>query len=99
MITSNTVIGGAGVHALDILERGRQRLVGHQLAGDADAFVEPHQMRRGIDVHALPGRLGHRAQEGAGAALAVGAGDVDHRRQASLRMIQLRQQDRAADPG
>ena len=32
-------------------------------------------------MHALARRLQHRAQEGDGRALAVGAGDMDHRRQ------------------
>ena len=35
-------------------------------------------------MHAQPCRLGHGAQEGAGAAFAVGAGDVDDRRQILL---------------
>ena len=83
---------GAGVDLLDMLECRGQRRVRHQFAGDPDAFVEPHQMRRRIDMHALPRRLRHRPQEGAGAALAVGAGDMHHRRQAALGMIELRQQ-------
>ncbi len=43
-------------------------------------------------MHALARRLRHCADEGAGAALAVGAGDVDHRRQALFRMSQAGQQ-------
>ena len=39
-------------------------------------------------MHAQTGGLGHGSDEGAGAALAVGAGDVDDRRQAPLGMIQ-----------
>ena len=92
MITSKTVIGGAGIHLFNVFQRARRAPVRHELAGDADALVEAHQMRRGIDVHALPRRLGHRAQEGTGAALAVGAGDMDHRWQPTLRMIELLQQ-------
>ena len=84
--------GGAGIHLFDVFERRGQRRVRHQFAGDADAFVEAHQMRRSIDVHALPRRLGHRAHEGTGAALAIGAGDMDHRRQSALRVIELLQQ-------
>ena len=84
--------GGAGVHLFNVFERRGQRRVRHEFAGDTDAFVEAHQVRRSIDVHALPRRLGHRAHEGTGAALAIGAGDMDHRRQSALRVIELLQQ-------
>jgi hypothetical protein len=43
-------------------------------------------------MHALSRGLGHRTQEGAGAALAVGPGDMDHRRQAAFRVIEPIQQ-------
>ena len=43
-------------------------------------------------MHALSRCLGHGAHEGACAAFAVGARNMDHRRQALLRMIQLCQQ-------
>ena len=43
-------------------------------------------------MHPLPRRLADGAQEGAGAALAVGAGDMHHRRQATLGMVELVQQ-------
>ena len=53
-------------------------------AGELDAFVEAHEMRRGIDVHALCPRPRSMAlQVGGDRALAVGAGDVHDRRQAS----------------
>ncbi len=55
---------------------------------DAEALVEANQIRRRIDVHALAGRFQDRAHEGDGRALAVGAGDMDHRRQTPLRMIE-----------
>ena len=83
---------GAVVDLFDALHRGDQAVVRHQFAGDADAFVEAHQMRRGVDMHAQAGGLGHRPDERAGAAFAVGAGDVDDRRQALLGMVQAAQQ-------
>ncbi len=89
----------AGVHPLHLGERVEQRRVGDELAGEPDALVEAHQMRRGVDVHAPAGRLADRAQEGAGAALAVGAGDMDHRRQAPLGMAELGEQRAAAGRG
>ena len=52
--------------------------------GDADALVEADEVRAGVDVRGKPRRLDRRAQEGAGRALAVGAGDVEHRRQIAL---------------
>ena len=57
-------------------------------AAEPEALVEAHQMRRGVDVHAQARRLQDRAHEGDGRALAVGAGDVDHRRQLPLRMAE-----------
>ncbi len=39
-------------------------------------------------MHALAGGFQDRAQEGDGGALAVGAGDVDHRRQLAFGMIE-----------
>ncbi len=53
-----------------------------------DSFVEAHEMRRGIDVHAQPGRFEDRAHERDGRAFAVGAGDMDHGRQPPLRMVE-----------
>ena len=63
---------------------------------DAHALVEAHEMGRGVDVHRLAGRLQHGAQEGGGGALAVGAGDVDDRRQAQVGTAELVHQDRHA---
>ena len=58
------------------------------LAADAKALVEVDQIGRGIDVHALAGRFEDRAHEGNGRAFAVGAGDMDQRRQFLFRMIE-----------
>ena len=63
-----------------------------QSAGNADALVEAHEMGRGVDVDAVARRLGHGAQMGDQRALAVGAGDVDQRRQLLLRGSQPLQQ-------
>ena len=72
------------------LKRRLQRRVRYQDAAavttDTDSLVEVDQMRRGVDVHALAGSFQHRAHEGDGRSLAVGPGDVDHRRQARFRM-------------
>ena len=43
-------------------------------------------------MHAFSGGFEDRAHEGDGRALAVGAGDVDHRRQLALGMIERGQQ-------
>ena len=68
-------------------QRG-ERCVVDQLARDPNAFVEPHQMRAGEDVDVMPRGLDRSAQEGAGRAFAVGAGDVKHRRQRLLRVTE-----------
>ena len=65
-------------------QRG-QLFVVDQPPGDADALVEAHQVRAGEGVHAVTGCFQRSAQECAGRAFAVGAGDVEHRRQAVLR--------------
>ena len=83
---------GARIDLLHLVEHGRQRGVVHQHPGQPDALVEPHQMRRGVCMHPHPCRLRHRAQEGAGAALPVGAGHMDHRRQREVRITQFSQQ-------
>ena len=69
-----------------------EHVVADQLAGDADALVEAHQMRRGVDMDAIACRLGHGAQIGDQRALAVGAGDMHHRRQLQMRRADVRQQ-------
>src|SRR5665213_358415 len=49
-------------------------------------------MRRGIDMHTLTRGFQDRAQKSERRALAIGAGDMDRRRQLALRMIESRQQ-------
>src|SRR5262249_46046046 len=58
-------------------------------AGEADALVEMHQVRRGVDMDLEPLCLQHRAREGTGRTLAVGAGDMDDRRQPVLRIAKV----------
>ncbi len=82
----------AGVDLLYLLQGFRQQRIGHEPAGEAEPLVEADQMRRGIDMHAQAGRFPHRAEEGAGAALAVGAGNMDHRRQVAFGRTKLGQQ-------
>ena len=59
---------------------------------DAKAFVEPHQKRRGENMDAQARGFEDRAQIGDRRTLAVGAGDMDHRRQFALGMIEPLQQ-------
>ncbi len=47
-------------------------------------------------MHLQALRLQHGAGKGAGRALAIGAGDMDHRRQLQLRIAQLGQQPQDA---
>ena len=65
-------------------------------AGELDAFVEAHEMRRRIDVHARTRSLQHGLEVGRDRSLAVGAGDVHDRRQALVRIAELGEQ--ALDP-
>jgi hypothetical protein len=88
--------GMSAVGAFAFGKRGRKRVVINKFAApratDAEALVQPHQIRRGIDVHALPRGFEDGAHERHGRTLAVGAGDMDHRRQMPLGMAERRQQ-------
>ena len=64
--------------------------------GQHDALVEMDEMRRGVDMHAFAERLGDGAGEGEERAFAVGAGDMQHRRQLLLGMTERGEQ--ALDP-
>ena len=78
-----------------MVERVAQLVVGDQTAAvnvsKTKAFVEPHQMRRGVDMNAKTGRFEDRAHERDGRSLAVGAGDMDHRRHLAFGMIEARE--------
>ena len=84
--------GLVAVGALAFFQHRRQVVLGDQPAGDADALVKAHEMRRGVDVHAVARAFQHGAQIGADRALAVGAGDMDDRRQFAFGMAELGEQ-------
>ena len=93
---SNTVIGAspflashsastsASSSSLDELAAARLR--------DAEALIEADQIGRGVDVHALSRRFQDRAHERDGGAFAVGAGDMDERRQTPFGMTERREE-------
>ena len=80
------------VDGLALFERRSEIIIGDQdaaaRAADAKALVEAHEMRRSVDMHAQSRSLQDRAHERDGGALAVGAGDVDHRWQAAFGMVE-----------
>ena len=84
--------GLARIGALAAREGVGELRLGDERAGEADALVEAHEMGRRIDVDALAGALQHRAHEGDGGALAVGARHMDRRRQAPVRIAERREQ-------
>ena len=92
MVISKKVIALGAVDGFAFLQQREQRLFLDQLAGEADALVEAHEMGRDIGMHAIAGRLQHGAQIGDDGALAVGAGDMDDRRQAPFGMAEALQQ-------
>ena len=85
----------ARVHALAFAERVGELRVGNEaafaLGAEPKPLVEPHEMRRGIDVHVQPRSRQDRAHESDRRALAVGAGDMDGRRQPPLGISEGRQ--------
>ena len=92
VVISNTVIGSPPLtrsHSSSVAPSSSSLT---SAPAEPVALVETHQMRRGIDMHALAGGLQDRAHEGDGRALAVGAGDVDHRRQVPLGMAERGEQ-------
>jgi hypothetical protein len=79
-----------------LFQQRHQPFFGDQFAGDADALMEFDQMRRGMDMHPQALRFQHGAGKGAHTAFAIGAGDMDHRRQAVLRITQRGEQAKDA---
>ena len=59
--------------------------IADQCPRQPDALVVADEVRTREDVHPVPRRFHSRAQEGAGRSLAVGPGDMEHRRQPILR--------------
>ena len=84
--------GAASIEMLDPFESGIELAGADQSAGEANALVETHQMRRIIDMDALSRRFEKGAEIGDGRALGIGAGNVDHRRQALLRIAHIGEQ-------
>ena len=86
----------AGIGLLAMFERGAQFVVADENAAarpaEPEAFVDPHQIGRGIGVHPQACRFQNRPQVSDRRALAVGAGDVNDRRQLALGMPEPRQQ-------
>src|SRR4051812_38852944 len=70
---------GTGIK--DLGQQRRERVVVDQLSGDADSLVEADQMRAGEGMDRVAAGFERGAQEGDGRSLAVGSGDVEHRRQ------------------
>ena len=98
---------GIAVLGFAICQRSGERIVVDVAAAarlpDAEALVETHQVGRGVDMHALFRRLEDGAHEGDGRTFAVGAGDMNHRRQLPLGMAERRQEpldaiEREVDP-
>jgi hypothetical protein len=77
----------------------REVCVVDQRAGDADALVEADEVGAGEGVDAMPRGFERGAEEGAGRALAVGPRDMEHRRQAVVRVPQpVEQREDAVEP-
>ena len=86
----------ASIDPLAFQQRGDQFVIIDQDAAadlaEPIALVDTHQPGRGENVDAQAGGFEHRAQIGDRRALAIGAGDMDHRRQLALGMVELREQ-------
>ena len=63
-----------------------------QASCNTDAFMERDEVGRGVNMHALACRLQHRAKVSSGRTLAVGARDMENRRQLLVRIAKPRQQ-------
>ena len=79
-----------------MFQRGAQFVIAGQdtAAGSAEpkAFIDSHQIGRGIDVNTQGRGFQNRPQIGHRRALAVGAGDVNDRRQPAFGVIEPLQQ-------
>ena len=63
------------------------------LLSDTKSFVDAHEIRRSVNVNVFARGFEDRAHEGDGGAFAVGAGDMNNRRQTPLRMIERSQNE------
>ena len=75
-----------------MLQRRAQFVIADQHTTEAKAFVDPHQIGRGKDVDTQAGGFQDRAQVSDRRTLAIGAGDMDHRRELAFGMVEPRQQ-------
>src|SRR3954454_7556668 len=78
----------AGIDTLDLFQRSAQLVVTDQHAApdaaEPETFVDANEIGRRVGVDAQAGGLQRRAQISERRALAIGTGDVDHRRQLAL---------------
>ena len=88
--------GRAGIGPLAMLQRRAQFFIADQRAAagppQTKAFVDPHQRGRGIGVNAQLRGFQNRPQIRDRRTLAIGAGDVNHRRQLAFGMFEPLQQ-------
>ncbi len=80
VVISKTVIGAPALAASQRRNASTSAFSAtgvRHLGAEPDALVEPHEMRRGVDVHGQACRFEHSAHEGDRGALAVGSGDMD----------------------
>ncbi len=71
--------GRGTVGGLAIDQQLGEMIIADRASGGLDAFIETYQVGRGVDMGLEPSFLGHGLHEGDGRALAIGAGDMDHR--------------------
>jgi hypothetical protein len=76
----------------NFVQQAGQEIVTYQPAGEANTLVKAHQMGRGEDVGGKARCLQRRAEKGGGRPLAVGAGNVEHRRKLGLRIAEAFEQ-------
>ena len=65
-------------------------ILSNQPPGDAEALVKAYKVRRCVDVYAKALRLQHGTEKGTHRTFAVGAGNVQHRREIFLRISERR---------
>ena len=92
VVISKKVIGAPAFAASQRASSAASRGSSISRAGEPDALVEAREVRRGVGVHRQARGLEPGAQHGDDRALAVGAGDMDDRRQPALRVAERGQE-------